>query len=118
MTYHKSKGDEFDYVFLPQMCEDTLPFDINNIKIKSKERFLEAVKALNLNYCRKDEIQQKRFIAGENMRLLYVAVTRAKKKLYITSAAKYKKFSKLKDVTQSILFNNLLVLPEKNTNDC
>lgn len=117
MTYHKSKGDEFDYVFLPQMCEDTLPFDIKNIKIKSKERFLEAVKALNLNYCRKDEIQQKRFIAGENMRLLYVAVTRAKKKLYITSAAKYKKFSKLKDVTQSVFFNNLPVLPEKNTND-
>ena len=28
MTYHKSKGDEFDYVFIPQLCEEILPFDL------------------------------------------------------------------------------------------
>lgn len=118
MTYHKSKGAEFDYVFLPQLCEDILPFDVKNIKIKSKERFLEAVKALNLNYCKKDETQQKRFIAGENLRLLYVAVTRAKKKIYISSANKYKKFSRLKDAAQSVIFDNILNKAEKSINDC
>ena len=108
MTYHKSKGDEFDYVFIPQLCEEILPFDLKNIKIKSKERFLESVKALKSNYKRKDEYQLKRFIAEENMRLLYVAVTRAKQKLYITCAKKYKKYSKLKEAKTSIIFEKVL----------
>ncbi len=108
MTYHKSKGDEFDYVFIPQLCEDILPLDLKNIKIKSKERFLESVKALKSNYKRKDEYQLKRFIAEENMRLLYVAVTRAKQKLYITCAKKYKRYSKLKEVKPSMIFEKIL----------
>ena len=108
MTYHKSKGDEFDYVFIPQLCEDILPLDLKNIKIKSKERFLESVKALKSNYKRKDEYQLKRFIAEENMRLLYVAVTRAKQKLYITCAKKYKRYSKVKDVKPSLIFEKVL----------
>lgn len=108
MTYHKSKGDEFDYVFIPGLSEEVLPLELKNIKIKSKERFFEAVKALNLNYNKKDEKELKLFAAGENMRLFYVAVTRAKKKLFVTCANKYKKFSRLKDSQKSILFDELL----------
>lgn len=105
MTYHKSKGDEFDYVFIPELNEENLPFETNSIKIKSKERFLESIKALNLNYIKKDEYKLKKFIVEENLRLLYVAITRAKKKLYITCANKYKKFSKIKNIKQSLLFD-------------
>ena len=36
MTLHKSKGDEFDYVFIPQMNEDNYPLNIENIKLKYK----------------------------------------------------------------------------------
>ena len=107
MTYHKSKGDEFDYVFIPQMCEDVLPLDIKNIKIKPKERFIEAVKAINLKYRKKDELELKKFIAQENIRLLYVAVTRAKKQLFITCAGKYKIFSRIKTVKPSVLYKSL-----------
>ena len=107
MTYHKSKGDEFDYVFLPQLSEENLAFDLNNIKIKSKERFLESIKSLNLNYSKKDEFALKKFIAEENLRLLYVAITRAKKNISITCANKYKKYSKLKTTQPSIIFDNL-----------
>ena len=105
MTYHKSKGDEFDYVFIPALSEEFLPFDINNIKIKSKERFIEAVKGLKLSYQKKDEKDLKTFIAQENLRLFYVAITRAKKRLYVTCAGKYKKFSKIKDTKISVLFD-------------
>lgn len=108
MTYHKSKGDEFDAVFIPQLTEENLPFSVENIKIKSKERFIEAVKALNYNYRKKDENELKNFQIEENLRLLYVAITRAKKQLFITSAKKYKKFSKLREAKPSIIFNTIL----------
>lgn len=108
MTYHKSKGDEFDYVFIPQLSEEFLPVDFEKIKIKSKERFLEAVKAINYKYKKKDEKELRLFQAEENLRLFYVAVTRAKKKLYISCADKYKKFSKLKETKPSILFEKVL----------
>ena len=112
MTYHKSKGDEFDYVFIPQLSEEFLPVDIKNIKIKSKERFIEAVKAINCKYSKKDEHSLCLMTAQENLRLFYVAVTRAKKKLFISCAKKYKKFSKLKTTEPSKLFDYLLLTGE------
>ena len=104
MTYHKSKGDEFDYVFIPSLSEEILPVNVEEIKIKSKERFIEAVKGLNLKYKKKNENELKIFYAQENLRLFYVAITRAKKKLYVTCAKKYKRFSKVKDTKESCLF--------------
>ena len=44
-------------------------------------------------------------VAQENMRLFYVAITRAKKKLFVTCARKYKKFAKVKDTKISLLFD-------------
>ena len=58
MTVHAAKGLEFDYVFLIGMEENLFPHS----------RSIEA----------NDELEEER-------RLCYVAVTRAKKKLYITS---------------------------------
>ena len=116
MTYHKSKGDEFDYVFIPGLSEEILPFALNQIKIKPKERFIEAVKGLNLNYKKKDEKDLKIFVAQENLRLFYVAMTRAKKKLYVTCAGKYKKFAKIKDTKISVLFNEFFKESSGETN--
>ena len=108
MTYHKSKGDEFDYVFIPSLTEELLQLDKKAVKIKSKERFIESVKAINSKYKKKDENEQKIFQIEENLRLFYVAITRAKKKLYITASNKYKKYSKIKDTKPSILFDTIL----------
>ncbi len=104
MTYHKSKGDEFDYVFIPQLTEDVLPLKSENVKVKAQERFIECVKALNPEYAKKTELELKTNILEENMRLLYVAITRAKQGLFITSAGKYKKFSKIKEEVPSLFF--------------
>ena len=108
MTLHKSKGDEFDYVFLPELSEKSLSIDVSKAKLKSSSVFMEEVKAFNPNYKRKSELELKQFNAEETLRLLYVGITRAQKKLYITSSSKTKSFGK--DIPQepSIIFNSIL----------
>ena len=108
MTLHKSKGDEFDYVFLPEMTEKSLPVDINKAKLKSSSLFMEEVKSFNPNYVKKSEIMIKECNAEETLRLLYVAITRAQKKLYITTSAKSKSFGKEVDQEPSIIFDTIL----------
>lgn len=93
MTLHKSKGDEFDYVFLPEMAEKNLPLAIENVSLKKNARFMEGVRELNPNYPTKSDDELKEFLLAENLRLMYVAITRAMRKLYISAnkSAKYNK---------------------------
>lgn len=107
MTLHKSKGDEFEYVFIPELTEKALSMDVLKTSIKSSTVFMEQVRGFNPNYKIKSELELKEFSAEESMRLFYVAVTRAKKKLYITASTKTKAFGK--EVTQepSIIFDSL-----------
>lgn len=109
MTLHKSKGDEFDYVFIPELTEKNLSLDIEKMKLKSSSLFMENVKAINPSYQKKSEIELKEFNIAENYRLLYVAITRAKRKLYITASLKSKYFSKMQDNDVSIIFEKLLL---------
>lgn len=108
MTMHKSKGDEFDYVFIPELTEKNLSLDIEKMKLKSSSLFMENVKAINPNYQKKSELELKEFNIAENFRLLYVAITRAKRRLYITVSQKSKYFNKMQDNDISIIFENLL----------
>ena len=109
MTLHKSKGDEFEYVFLPEMAEKNLSIDVNQAKLKASSLFMEDVKAFNPKYRRKSELQLKEFNSEESLRLLYVAVTRAQKKLYITTYTKGKGWQN-KDIVlaPSIIFSGVL----------
>lgn len=107
MTLHKSKGDEFDYVFLPEMAEKNLTMDFAQIKLKSSD-FMENVKKLNPNYKPKTEYEMKQELIAENLRLLYVAITRAKRKLYFTIARKTKAFEKIINQEPSVIFERLL----------
>ena len=108
MTMHKSKGDEFDYVFLPELTEKMLSIDVNKAKLRSSSTFMEDVKAFNPKYKRKSELELKEFNSEETLRLLYVAITRAQRKLYITTSSKTKAFGK--EITQepSIIFDTIL----------
>lgn len=107
MTLHKSKGDEFEYVFIPELTEKALSMDSDKTAIKSSTLFMEQVRGFNPEYKVKSEQGLKEFSAEESMRLFYVAVTRAKKKLYITASTKTKAFGK--EVTQepSVIFSEL-----------
>ena len=108
MTLHKSKGDEFDYVFIPEMTEKSLSIDITKAKLKSSSTFMEELKSFNPNYKQKSETELKEFNSEETLRLLYVGITRAQRKLYITTSSKTKAFGK--EITQepSIIFDSIL----------
>ena len=108
MTMHKSKGDEFDYVFIPELSEKNLTLDINEMKIKSSTTFMESIKELDLEYKKKTDIELKQFQISESFRLLYVAITRAKRKLYITTSEKSKSFNRVVTNAPSIIFEKLL----------
>lgn len=116
MTMHKSKGDEFNLVFMPEMTEKNLPLSIESISLKSSE-FIEAVKKLNPNYSAKNQLELKTEILSENLRLLYVAITRAKNKLYVTCSTTQKsRFNKDKKQDVSSIFRNLLDIGDYDDN--
>lgn len=109
MTMHKSKGDEFDYVFIPEFSEKNLSLNITSMKLKGSSAFIESVKMLNPSYKAKSEIDLKKEILEENLRLLYVAITRAKRKLYFTCAKKQKNYyGKEEKIEENMIFNELL----------
>ncbi len=109
MTLHKSKGDEFDYVFLPEMAEKNLSIDVDKAKLKSSSLFMEEVKGFNPAYKRKSEVELKEFNSEETLRLLYVAITRAQRKLYITTSAKAKGWgNKETEQEPSVIFGSII----------
>ena len=82
MTLHKSKGDEFEYVFIPELAEKSLTIDTSQSTLKASTIFMESIRGFNSDYKVKSEAELKDFSAEESLRLFYVAITRAKKKLY------------------------------------
>lgn len=104
MTLHKSKGDEFEYVFIPELTEKALSIDVNKASIKSSTSFMEQVRGFSPKYKVKSDAELKAFGAEESLRLLYVAITRAQEKLYITSALKAKAFGRETSQEPSIFF--------------
>ncbi len=105
MTLHKSKGDEFDYVFIPEMNEKELPLLAEEFSIKKSTFFTERIKELSPDNKPKTEQELKDFSLAENFRLVYVAITRAKQKLYITASEKVKSYSKVEERRPGVLFN-------------
>lgn len=102
MTLHKSKGDEFDYVFIPELTQDNLCFNVEKYKLKENTKFIQKVKKEA-----KTELDLKIEIIEENYRLIYVGITRAKKKLMLSVAKNYKYFSKVQPKTPSEIFEGL-----------
>ncbi len=92
MTLHKSKGDEFDYVFIPELTQDNLCLNVNDYKLKESSTFIQKVKK-----DKKSDLELKKEIIEENYRLIYVGITRAKKKLYLSSAKNYKIYNKKRE---------------------
>lgn len=108
MTYHKSKGLEFDYVYLPELTNEQMPVKIDDAKLRAGSLFVESVKA----FCEDGEMRKpqalKKAQIEENMRLLYVATTRARKFLSISVAEQYKVFNRLKKLEPSKIFDEYL----------
>jgi len=78
MTVHGAKGLEFKYVFLVNLVDKKFPTIARAEKIKIPEKLLPAPVA-----------SSKEAHLEEERRLFYVALTRAKKELYLTCARDY-----------------------------
>ena len=89
MTVHCAKGLEFTNVFIAGVEERLFPLEMDKT---SKER-------------------------EEERRLFYVAVTRAKKKLILTSAKTRLRFGEKQKMQPSKFINELLDTPKKNYNE-
>ncbi|MBQ7668190.1 MAG: ATP-dependent helicase [Clostridia bacterium] len=96
-TYHKSKGLEWDNVFLGDLCSEDFPASLTD-KFKDEVEYLKAecsnpsrmlkedmAKILKVNDKIDYKKQAKLEVIGERARLLYVGITRAKERLYIST---------------------------------
>src|SRR5438309_2355276 len=77
MTIHQSKGLEFEAVFVPSLVEGRLPQSGRSPRFELPPAVLEPL------------VRGREDVAAEERRLLYVAMTRAKRYLYLTRAAHY-----------------------------
>src|SRR5690242_19353167 len=77
MTIHQAKGLEFDAVFVPSLVEGRLPQSGRSQRFELPPAVLEPL------------VRGREDVIAEERRLLYVAMTRARKRLYLTHAEHY-----------------------------
>ena len=77
MTIHQAKGLEFDVVFVPSLVEGRLPQSGRSQRFELPPAVLEPL------------VRGREDVIAEERRLLYVAMTRARKRLYLTRAEHY-----------------------------
>ncbi len=111
MTMHKSKGDEFDYVFIPELTERNLTFEVSELKLKDSDNFNENLRRLSPAYKPKMQKDIMKQILTENLKLLYVAITRARKYLYISTYEKSRPNDKYTKI--NVIFRELLGVCEE-----
>src|SRR6266852_5286505 len=77
MTIHQAKGLEFDAVFVPSLVEGRLPQSGRSHRFELPPAVLEPL------------VRGREDVIAEERRLLYVAMTRSRKRLYLTRAEHY-----------------------------
>lgn len=119
MTMHKSKGQEFDVVFMPRMTAQFFHNRLEDIKFKEQEKVIQELDRVlaSGNLAPDYPEQAKRAILQEEARLIYVGLTRARRGLYLSAHTQGMIFNKLRPVDPAWGFTALeSVLAETATN--
>lgn len=119
MTIHKSKGLEFPVVILGELNKQFNFMDLRGNYISNKEygfatKFIDPVKRISystLYYLAVNE-EEKRNLLSEEMRVLYVALTRAKEKLVMVGHVssfeeEVEKWQQVEEHSSTVLPNQL-----------
>ena len=96
MSIHKSKGLEFPVIFLANSNKQFNKQDIRKDDVLLHQKYGLGIKYIDYNMQLRYETVAREMIKGkieienlsEEMRILYVALTRAKEKIYITGTGK------------------------------
>lgn len=95
MSIHKSKGLEFPIVFLANSSKQFNMMDLKDSIMLDQDlgigpKYIDCIRKIEFNTMAKEaiKIKSKKEIISEEMRVLYVALTRAKEKLIITGTSK------------------------------
>lgn len=97
LTAHSSKGLEFEHVFIINCTEN------NWGKTRAMEK-LVIPEITNLNY---DEEQEKLYRLEDERRLFFVAITRARKKVYFTYSKQYEENGNISTPRESQFLNEI-----------
>lgn len=119
MTIHKSKGLEFPVVFLSNATKNFYDLDIKNEKILLDKDYGFGINFYDYANRYYYELPQKKMLKdvkyskmlSEEMRVLYVALTRPKEKLIITGFNKNIR-SRISKLSQMLTAENTLISPE------
>lgn len=118
MSIHKSKGLEFPVVFLCGTGKKFNMQDLNDNILLHQDigfgpKYIDCIRRIEYNTLAKTAITYKAQVEtiSEEMRILYVALTRAKEKLIITGLSKdlQKDFSKKQDLLE--MYNTKTISP-------
>ncbi len=118
MTMHKSKGQEFDVVFMPFLQADSFPhaadairFDESDKLMQELDRCLLAGEKQSLSQAYMED--KKREKIEEEARLIYVGLTRARKGLYLTAHRNaINRYNKSRSVESALAFRLLAPMLE------
>ena len=117
MSIHKSKGLEFPVVFLSGTGKKFNMQDLNNKILLHPEigigvKYIDYDKQIEYDTLSKQAMKEKIKIEtiSEEMRILYVALTRAKEKLIITGYSKSEKEKELKEIIERYGKVNYIIL--------